>query len=44
LMPFDRDDKNVWFERGVRCLERHKYGRAVYCFERACISLPSEVL
>jgi len=36
--------QNVWFERGVRCLERHEYGQAVDCFERARVPMPSEVL
>ena len=44
MKPFNVDDENVWFERGVRSLERHEHGQAVDCFERARVSLPREVL
>jgi hypothetical protein len=44
LKPINVDDKNVWFERGVRCLERHEYGQAVDRFKRARVPLPWEVL
>jgi hypothetical protein len=44
LMPFNRDDKNVWVERGVRCLERNVYGQAVDRFKSVCVPMSSEVL
>ena len=36
----DEKDGRLWFERGVRCLERHEYGNALDNVERAAELTP----